>query len=489
LFNVKVSIEGRFVHRVFYKQVNNLKGIEKKRYNKVQKDTGHQEMDNGGMMYDVIVLGGGPGGYSCAIRCAQYGLKACLVEEKELGGVCLNKGCIPTKSLFSISEEIGNSRFSSIKKETSFEWGKILEEIKTDAVMRLRNGVRFLFKQNGVDFVQGKGIIAGENSIRVGEQTIEGKNIVLATGSVPRIPKILQDEKRTLTSDDLWSLENLPESIAIVGGGVIGCEFASILNRFGVKITLYEMAATLLPGRDVDVVTRLEGSLKKAGVQIFTGRKIESIEEIAEEKIIVSVGRGPNISAFENTGLDMENGGIRTNRRMETSTENIYAVGDVNGKFLYAYVATREGLIAADNISGGDSEIDYENIPETIFSHPEIGLCGLTEKQAVEKGIKIRVGKFPYTASGKALAEKHTEGFVKVVADAYNEEILGVHIIGKGATELVSFSTLAIKNRLKVSNLEKILYCHPTYAEGIMEAVEDINKRSINIPPHRKVME
>ncbi len=437
-------------------------------------------------MYDAIVLGGGPGGYPCAIRCAQYGLKTCLIEEKELGGVCLNKGCIPTKSLFSISEEIGNSRFRAINRKSSFEWGKIINEIETDAVRRLRTGVGFLLKQNGIDFLQGQGHIVEKNRVRIGDRTIEGKNIVIATGGVPLIPEIFRNERRILTSDDLWSLENLPESIAIVGGGVIGCEFASILSRFGVKITLYEMTGTLLPGRDTAVAETLEKSLKKAGINVITGEKIESPEEISEEKILMAVGRASNTSAAGDIGLDMENGGIKTDSRMKTNVENVYAVGDVNGKFLYAYVATKEAMTAADNLSGKkDSEMGYENIPETIFSHPEIGLCGLTEKQALEKGITVSIGRFPYTASGKAYAEKHTEGFVKMVADANNGEILGIHIIGKGATELVSFSTLAIKNKLKVKDLEEILYCHPTYAEGIMEAVEDVNKRSIHLPPKK----
>lgn len=438
-------------------------------------------------MYDVIVVGGGPGGYPCAIRCAQYGLKVCLVEEKELGGICLNKGCIPTKALFAISGELGRSRFTSITKETSFEWNKVLSEIKTDVILRLRTGVNFLLKQNGVDFLQGKGQVVEKGRVQAGDKVIEGKNIVIATGGSPCTPEICRTADRTLSSDDLWNLESLPESIAIVGGGVIGCEFASILNRFGVKITMYEMEPTLLPGKDIDVVKALENSLKKAGINVLTGKKIESVEEITEEKIIVAVGRTPNVSAVEGTGIEMENGGIKTDGRMRTNVENIYAIGDVNGKYPYAYIATKEGTIAAGNIADRETEeMDYEYIPETIFSRPEIGLCGLTEAQAREKGLNVTVGKFPYAALGKAYAEKHTEGFVKVVADADTKEILGIHIAGKGATELVSFSTLAIKNKMKIEDVEKILYCHPTYAEGIMEAAEDVNKKSVHLPPSKK---
>ncbi len=440
-------------------------------------------------MYDVIIIGGGPGGYPCAIRCAQYGLKACLIEEKELGGICLNKGCIPTKSLFAMSEELGRSRYGSIKKETSLTagWEGILKEIKTDVILRLRTGIGFLLKQNGIDFVQGRGKITGKNSVQTGDRVIEGKNIVIATGGTPCTPAICRTDTRTLSSDDLWDTASLPESIAIVGGGVIGCEFASILNSFGVKITLYEMTDTLLPGKDTDIAGTLKNSMVKAGIQVFTGKKIESIEAIKEEKIIVAVGRMPNLSAAGDIGLETENGGLKTGASMRTSMENIYAVGDVNGKYPYAYIATKEGEVAAANIAGRENAaMDYEDIPETIFAKPEIGLCGMTEKQAKDAGRSVKTGKFPFAALGKAYAEKHTEGFVKVVADAGTEEILGIHIIGKGATELVAFSTLAIKNKLKIESLEKMLYCHPTYAEGIMEAAEDVNKKSIHLPPTKR---
>lgn len=433
-------------------------------------------------MYDVIVIGSGPGGYPCAIRCARAGMKTGLVEAREVGGICLNRGCIPTKALFNVSEEIAASKFKSIDKSVNFEWGKVLSEIKTDVVLRLRTGVNFLLKQNKIDLLEGEGKLSGAGAVKIGEKTFEAGKIVIATGGTPCTPEICRVGERTLTSDDLWKMETLPRSMAIVGGGVIGCEFASILNRFGVKISIYEMEENLIPEGDAEITGMLKKSMEKQGIRVLTGKKIENIDEIEEEKIMVAVGRQPNVPDTEGTDILLEKGAIRTDPYLKTNIDNVYAVGDVNGKYQFAYTATREGEVAALNIQGIKTEMDYSNMPSTVFTEPEIGFCGLTEKEAAEKNIKIKTGRFPYTALGKAYAAKNTEGLVKVIANADTEEILGIHMLGKRATELVAFSTLAIKNGMKVGDLEKIIYCHPTYAEGIMEAVEDVNKKSVHLP-------
>ena len=437
------------------------------------------------MEYDVIVIGAGPGGYPAAIRASQYGLKTAIIEEKEVGGTCLNKGCIPTKALYRISEEIEESKFKSIYKTTSFEWQKIISEIKTDVVLRLRAGINFLLKQNGIDVFNKKGSIVGANEVQVNGETIRGKNIIIATGSYPSTPDCFRNDERVITSDGLWNLEKLPESVAIIGGGVIGCEFASILNKFGVKVKIYEMMDTLLPGKDEEIVNILKNSFSKRGIEINLGKKLDSCDLIEGEKILLSIGRKPLLPEIEGIKIEIEKDGIKTDLKLKTNIENIYAIGDVNGKYQLAYVATKEGEIAVENIAGKETFMEYESIPEAIFTDPEIGVCGLTEKEAKEKGIKVKIGKFPYTALGKAYAEKSIEGMVKIVINGETDEIVGIHMIGKGATELVSFASLVIKNKMKVSQLKKILYPHPTFAESIMEAIEDLEGKSVHLPPKR----
>ena len=436
-------------------------------------------------MYDVIIIGGGPAGYPCAIRCAQNGLKVCLVEDKDLGGVCLNRGCIPTKSLFSISCEVGASRFKSIDKSVNYRWDKILSEVRSDVVMRLRMGVGFLLKQNGIDLKQARAEITEPGAVKVGDEIIRCKNIVIASGAQPCTPEICRSDPRTLTSDGLWEMQELPSSLAVIGGGVIGCEFASIFNKFGVDVTIYEMMDNLLPETDTEISGYLGKTLSGRGVKIFTGKKIESIEEIGQERILVTVGRQASVPLAGDAEIEIERGAVKTDSRLMTSQPGIYAAGDVNGKFQYAYVATREGEVAAANIAGGKAEVSYENIPSAVFTDPEVGSCGMTEKQAKEAGIRFNVGRFPYSALGKAYTDKHTEGFAKVLADSDSGRVLGIHIVGKGATEMVSLSTLAVASQMDISRLEDMLFCHPTYSEAIMEAVEDTGNRSVHLPPKK----
>ncbi|MFN4226607.1 MAG: dihydrolipoyl dehydrogenase [Candidatus Ratteibacteria bacterium] len=433
--------------------------------------------------YDVIIIGGGPAGYPCAIRSSQYGKKVLLIEELALGGICLNRGCIPTKALYSISEEISKSKYNSIEKKVSYDWNKILNEVLNDVVLRLRTGINMLLKSYKVDFIKGKAIFKDRKTIQVNGNFFTGENIIIATGSSSYVPECFKNDKRVITSDHLWELQKLPESIAIIGGGFIGCEFASILNKFGVKVKIYEMMDTLLPGKDREITELLKKLFEKREIEVNLNTKLESCEMIEAEKIFVSVGRIPNIPELE--GLDYDKKGIKTDERLKTNIEGIYAIGDVNGKYQLAYVATKEGEIAAENICGKDEVIDYNSIPEVIFTDPEIGVCGLTEETAKEKGIEIKVGKFPYSALGRAYSDKKIDGFVKVIEEKNTERVIGMHIIGKGATELVSFATLAIKSGLKTKELEKILYCHPTYAESIMEAINDLNKKSIHLPPKK----
>lgn len=434
--------------------------------------------------YDVIVIGGGPAGYPSAIRCAQKGKKVVLIEELALGGVCLNRGCIPTKALYSISEEISSSKYKSVERSVNYQWNKVLEEILNDVIIRLRTGIGMLLKSYGVEVIKGKAKFVDTKAVEVDGKVYTGENIVIATGASSFVPDCFKNDKRVIVSDHIWQFQSLPESLAIIGGGFIGCEYASILNKFGVKVKIYEMMDTLLPGKDREITELLKKSFEKRGIEVNLNQKLSGCETIDTEKVFVSVGVMANIPEIK--GIELDKKGIKTDERLRTNIDGVYAAGDVNGKYQLAYVATKEGEVAAANICGEDEKMDYSIIPEVIFTDPEIGVCGLTEEKAKEQGFDIIVGKFPYSALGRAYADKKTDGFFKVVAEKSTEKILGVHIIGKGATELVSFSTLAISNGLKIKDLEKILYCHPTFAEGIMEAVSDLTRRSIHLPPKKQ---
>ncbi|RKY32570.1 MAG: dihydrolipoyl dehydrogenase [Candidatus Omnitrophota bacterium] len=434
--------------------------------------------------YDVIIIGAGPAGYPCGIRCAQKGLKVLIIEKGEVGGICLNKGCIPTKTLFHISEEIEN-RFGIIEKKVSFSWEDILSYVKKNVISRLKAGVDFLLKKNGIDIIKGEAELIGERTVKVNNNLFEGENIVIATGSLPSVPSIFKDDERVITSDEIWETDRLPKSLAIIGGGAIGCEFASIFKKFGVEISIYEMMENLLPGIDKEISSTLKREFEKRGIRVITGKKIENPGKMEEEKILLCIGRKPYMEKISDIGIETDENGVKVSPQMETNIKNIYAVGDITGKHMFAYVATREGEIAAENIAGENKRMDYSTIPVAIFSDPEVGICGMSEEDARKNGLKVKVGKFPYLALGKSHASGKKEGFVKIIAEEETERIIGIHIIGKGATELVSFSTLAIKNNLKVKDLQEILYCHPTFSEAIMEASFDVEKKSIHLPPER----
>ncbi len=433
--------------------------------------------------YDVIVIGGGPAGYPSAIRCSQNGKKVLLVEELALGGVCLNRGCIPTKALYTISEEVSPSKHKCLEKSVQYQWKKVLDEILSDVIIRLRTGIGMLLKGYGVEVIKGKAKFVDIKTIDVNGKGYTGDNIVIATGASSFVPDCFKNDKRVIVSDHIWQFQQLPESVGIIGGGFIGCEFASILNKFGVRVKIYEMMDTLLPGKDREITELLKKQFEKRGIEVNLNQKLTGCETIDTEKVFVSVGVMANIP--ELNGIELDKKGIKTDERLKTNIEGVYAAGDVNGKYQLAYVATKEGEIAAENICGKEETMDYSVIPEVIFTDPEIGVCGLTEGEAKEKGVDVMVGKFPYSALGRAYADKKTDGFVKVIADKNTEKVIGIHIIGKGATELISFGALAISGGLKIKDMEKILYCHPTYAEAVMEAVMDVTKKSVHLPPKR----
>jgi len=436
--------------------------------------------------YDVIVVGGGPAGYPCAIRCAQYGLKTCLIEKEQLGGCCLNRGCIPTKALFNAARKVSKYHFGGINYNNSVNWNELINYIKTGVVSRLRTGVGMLLKANGVDYISGHCQINEPFSVSVNGQILKTKHIVIATGASTNIPEIFCSDPRIITSDTIWNLEKLPESLAIIGGGPIGCEFASILSCFGIKITIYEMMNQILPGRDREIVSILEKTFAQKGINVKTGIKINCTDEIKEEKILWATGRKPLLDSINISGLEMSEKGINVDETMKTSIDGIFAAGDVTGKWQLAYVATKQGEVAASNCAGKNETISYNNIPETIFTLPEIGLIGLTEQQALEKHMKIKTGKFPYQALGKAHTCGETTGLAKVIVDQQTQKLLGVHIIGEGATEIIHTASIAMVAGLTVEDMLKAYWSHPTFSEILMETLFVCQDIPLHIPRTKK---
>ncbi|MCL5674512.1 MAG: dihydrolipoyl dehydrogenase [Candidatus Omnitrophica bacterium] len=440
-------------------------------------------MDN----YDVVIIGGGPAGYPCAIRCSQNGLKTALIEKDQLGGTCLNRGCIPTKSLFELTNQVEKSTCDGIIKNTSFDWEKSVEWIKSKVITRLRTGLGFLLKVNGVELLNGEGKIKEPGVVEVNGKELRTKNIVIATGSSPSVPSIFANDEKLITSDSIWALKKLPESITIIGGGFIGCEFASILNSFGLKVSVYEMTEGLLPGKDREIVQAMEKIFVQRGINIACNTRVSNLSDTGTEKALWSTGRRANSENFSNLGLKMEKGIITTDEKMKTNIGGIYAIGDINGKYPLAYIATREGEVLADVLAGRDVKMDYKNIPDAIFTSPVIASCGLTEEQALSEGRKIKIGRCPYQAIGRAYASGKTTGLTKIIADADTHKILGIHIIGQEATELIHIAAVAISKEMTAGELTEIYFCHPTFSESILEAVLEIEDRPIHLPPKKSV--
>lgn len=458
--------------------------------------------------YDAIVIGGGPAGYTSAIRIAQLGGKVCIIEEDKVGGTCLNRGCIPTKALLTsagLYNKIKKARDFGINIDNYSADFPAMMQRKDRIVNRLRMGVEYLLKNNGVEILKGRGKVKGKGTVEVANgnevQTIQGTHIVIASGSKPaKIPGIEYNGNTVVTSDELLSLTNLPGSLLIIGGGVIGCEFACIFSELGTKVSIVEMLPQILPAEDEEIALTLRGILEKRGIKIYTGTKVNTIatgpsqviselsngEKIETEKVLVCTGRVPNSSGLglEESGVKVEKGRVITDQKMRTNIEGIYAIGDVTGGILLAHVAMAEGVVAAENIMGKELTIDYTAVPSCIFTFPEIASVGLSEKKARETGMGIVIGKFPFTASGKALAGGEQEGFVKVVSEK-SGKILGVHIIGPEATNLIAEAVLCIQNNIGVEKIARTIHAHPTLPEAFLEATLDLKGEAIHIPRKR----
>jgi len=451
--------------------------------------------------FDIIVIGGGPAGYVAAIKAAQLGYKTACVEEQFLGGVCLNIGCIPTKALLESAAMISHLGHAK-------EFGVTVGEIKTDLAQavkrsrqvseRLVKGIGFLFKKNKVTHVDGRGRLAGNGKVEVTakdgkKQTLTGKHVIVATGSRPRdLPFLKIDHDRVWDSTDAMMSQEAPKTLAVVGAGAIGCEFADVYAAFGTKVIIIEAAPRILPLEDKDCSAVVEKSYRKRGMEVHTGAMLQKADigkdgvtltvksakgetlTIQAERVLSAIGRVPNTEdvGLEKAGVKLtDRGFIGIDRQMKTNVPGVYAIGDVAGPPLLAHKGSHEGVACIEAIHGDPhAGIDYANIPNCTYCHPEVASVGLTEEQAREKGLEIEVGTFPWTANGRALTAGETDGFVKVIRDKRYSEIVGAHIVGPHATELIAEFVVGRHLESTVEEMDRAMHPHPTLSEAVAEA-------------------
>ena len=458
--------------------------------------------------YDIAILGAGPGGYIAAIRAAQMGARVLLIEKDELGGTCLNRGCIPTKSFLSdikIYQKVKGSDLFVNGSKVSIDMKKMVAR-KNRVVETIKRGVSLLLQSQKVTLVKGIGTFLDTKTIEVSlnrkAEVFRAKNIIIATGSqVASLPTVRIDAKGILSSDDVLSLHEIPKNILIIGGGVIGVEFAMIFHGLGTKVTILEMLPQIISTEDEEVIRGLRILMEKEGMEILTQTKVINAssrknkvevtveregkqEKLSAEKVLMAVGRTPNTEGLklERIGVQMEGKFIKVNSRMETNIEGVYAIGDVIGKMMLAHVASAEGIVAVENIMGKVHEMDYQKVPNCIYTLPEVASVGLKESEAKQKGYDIQVGKFPYLHSGKALAMGEAEGFVKIIAEKELGQILGVHILGEHATDLIGECLLAMNVEASIEDLGNVVKGHPTLSEIITEAALDWSNMAIHQP-------
>ena len=464
------------------------------------------------MAYDVVVIGSGPGGYSAAVRAGQYGLKTALIERQvRLGGTCLLVGCIPTKSLLhsaDVWEYFQDAEAQGVDcKDVRLNYARILDK-KNKIVSKHSKGIEFLMRKNKVDVIKGKARLLGGGRIEVtndqGAQTVETKNIILATGSEARmLPGMEPDNDLILTNIQILEMKDIPPTLGIIGAGAVGVEFASIFSRFGSKVTVLEMLPRVVPVEDEEISKELEKTFKKAGIRVETGARAENItrhansvsldvtlangqvEKMEFAKLLVAVGRKPNTEGcgLENTTAQLDRGFVKVNEFQETNEPGLFAIGDiVAGTPQLAHVATAEGMVAVGHIAGKNVKpINKNRIPGATYTDPGIGSVGLTEAQARAQGFDVKVGKFPFVGNSKAtILDKH-DGFVKVIADGKHGEILGVHIIGPEAYELIAEAVTAMEAEATVETMMSTIHAHPTIYEAIGEAFNNVYGLAINI--------
>ncbi|GHI01042.1 dihydrolipoyl dehydrogenase [Neobacillus kokaensis] len=468
--------------------------------------------------YDLVIVGGGTGGYVAAIRASQLGLKTAIVEKGKLGGTCLHKGCIPSKALLRSAEVFATIKrgedFGVVANDITLNFAKV-QERKTGIINQLHKGVQHLMKQGKIDVYEGLGRILGPSifSPMPGTISVEmnngaenemliPKNVIIATGSRPRtLPGLEVDGEIVFTSDEALEMETLPGSIIIVGGGVIGIEWASMLSDFGVEVMVIEYADRIIPTEDHEISKEMLRLLKRKGIKVVTGAKVlpetlvkdtgvtisaevkGEVKEFKAEKMLVSVGRQANIEGIglDNTEIQIDKGYIATNKFFQTKESHIYAIGDCIGGLQLAHVASHEGIIAVEHIAGKHPmPLDYRLVSRCIYSNPEVSSVGVTEAEAIEKGHKVKVGKFSFKAIGKALVFGESDGFVKVIADEETDDLLGVHMIGPHVTDMISEAGLAMVLDAVPWEIAQTIHPHPTLSEAIGEAALAVDGKAIH---------
>jgi len=408
--------------------------------------------------FDIAIIGAGPGGYTAALKAASLGKKVAIIEKEELGGVCLNRGCIPTKTILAsisiYSKMLKAGEFGIETGTPQINWHKVLER-KKRVVTKLRKGIEFLFRKAGIETIKGTGSVKGTGNVSVaseeGSFDISCKSIIIATGTEKQM---LPGFEKALTSDEALELESVPASMAVIGAGAVGIEFSRIFSALGTKISLYEMTPDILPGTDKDISDLVAQSLRKNGVDIITGKTVKP-SDIEGQQVLV-------------TGRKFKK--IQVNPRMETSDKDIYAIGDVTGIANYAHVASMQGIVAAKNACGIQSEMDYSAVPSCIFSDPEIASVGVTVEKAKTSGIDHKISKFAFAGLGKSSCEGETNGFVKIIVDSKTDEVLGCHIVGAHASDLIGEATLAVSTKIKAKDIARTIHAHPTLPESLWEA-------------------
>ena len=458
--------------------------------------------------FDLAVIGGGPGGYVAAIRAAQLGQKVCIVEKEKLGGVCLNWGCIPTKALIKNAEVyslIKDSENYGIKVQNiSVDFKKNVKRSR-DISQRLSKGIEFLMKKNKIKHFNGIGRLKSKNSIEINNNDkvyiVEADKIIIATGARPKtFPGLDFDSENVISSKDAMLLENPPKDLIIIGSGAIGVEFAYYFNEFGTKVHIVEMMDRILPNEDQEASEEVEKNFERSGIKISKGMKVSKIQSmkksakvflknagsekiIKAEKVLLAAGVTGNIDdlGLEDLGIEFETGAIKIDNLNRTNIDNIYAIGDVSGPPWLAHVASAQGHIVAEHSAGFNvSPIDYSNIPGCTYCQPQVGSLGMTEEKAISSGLKIKVGKFSFQASGKAMAVGDTVGFVKLIFDEKYGELLGAHIVGSEATEMIAELGMAKALEATWDDLSMTIHAHPTLSEAIMEAAMDAQGQSIH---------